>query len=689
MSALRWKNGSLQRPTSICSEPCLFGQSKINTSECCWMCVSCKVCPACLVTCLLVCVSSARYVQPVWLPICWSACLLQGMSSVSGYLSVGLCVSCKDNEFLDEAGQCKSCPSDSQPNATLTGCERLPIVTLVPTSLWFVLPVTFSLAGVMCTIFTFGVFLVFNKTPFLVASGRELCYILLFGISISYITSVAMLARPSMFTCLIRRFALGVSLCFVYAAILTKTNRIFRIFSVGIKAMVKRPSYTSPKSQIFICLALVSVQVVGAFTWLGFEKPDVILTHHQKGQLVLRCRASQIATIVSLLYNIFLIILCTVYAFKTRKIPQNFNEAKYIAFTMYSTCIVWVAFVPIYFGANHDFKCCHCFPRSRVTSLCMCVNISATVALFCLFAPKVYIVLLQPHKNVRQTSAASLSTSGKATTRNFYDPSTASTGLSGGGVTGRLGRGEGVYQGHELLLLQRPERRCVLRGTPANPLPFLTPKPTISPGSHGLPGTTVAMTTTQASLPPQQHSPAQAASARDFRKRNSTGHVILYTPPSPSPSCPYPGLVVHPSPTYYGRDPHSMDNEIIEEDEDIIEEEKRNMFHQEEEEEEEGEEEAGEQDGMIPRVASSPSKFSRGYEDANGAGVLSRLSDVTSGFPERNHYEGKRPHMVPMCRHSCHTHPLPPLDDWGREDAEDSSSCDEARPARMLVTDIS
>ena len=56
-------------------------------------------------------------------------------------------------------------------------------------------------------------------------------------------------------------------------------------------------------------------------------------------------------------YNIVLIIICTVYGVKTRKIPQNFNEAKCIAFTMYSTCIVWLAFIPIYFGASGgDFK---------------------------------------------------------------------------------------------------------------------------------------------------------------------------------------------------------------------------------------------------------------------------------------------------------------------------------------------
>ena len=46
----------------------------------------------------------------------------------------------------------------------------------------------------------------------------------------------------------------------------------------------------------------------------------------------------------------------TIYAFKTRKIPENYNEAKYIAFTMYSTCIVWLAFIPIYFGTKNDFK---------------------------------------------------------------------------------------------------------------------------------------------------------------------------------------------------------------------------------------------------------------------------------------------------------------------------------------------
>lgn len=251
---------------------------------------------------------------------------------------------------------CQSCDDKSKPNPNRTGCVRLPEVYIEFSSPWFLLPAAFCIFGMITTIFVLVVFIRYNRTPVIMASGRELCYLLLLGIFMSYATAFVMLVRPSPVLCAIRRLGIGVSLCFIYAALLTKTNRIYRIFNVGIKAMVKRPSYTSPRSQILICTCLVSVQVVGGLTWLGFEKPATEYRLHEKDYLAMECRSSQVATMMSLFYNMFLIVLCTVYAFKTRKIPQNFNEAKYIAFTMYSTCIVWSAFIPIYFGANHDFR---------------------------------------------------------------------------------------------------------------------------------------------------------------------------------------------------------------------------------------------------------------------------------------------------------------------------------------------
>lgn len=105
-----------------------------------------------------------------------------------------------------------------------------------------------------------------------------------------------------------------------------------------------------------LCTGLTAVQLVGAIFWLIIEPPDTKEIHPYPLTAVLTCRVSTFSLMMSLVYNMFLILMCTLYAFKTRKIPENFNEAKYIGFTMYSTCIVWLAFVPIYFGTNNDYK---------------------------------------------------------------------------------------------------------------------------------------------------------------------------------------------------------------------------------------------------------------------------------------------------------------------------------------------
>lgn len=98
------------------------------------------------------------------------------------------------------------------------------------------------------------------------------------------------------------------------------------------------------------------MQLIGVVGWLIVDAPTTKEVHPYRLSAVLTCGISNVSLILSLGYNMVLILLCTVYAFKTRKIPENFNEAKYIGFTMYSTCIVWLAFVPIYFGTNNDYK---------------------------------------------------------------------------------------------------------------------------------------------------------------------------------------------------------------------------------------------------------------------------------------------------------------------------------------------
>jgi hypothetical protein len=89
-------------------------------------------------------------------------------------------------------------------------------------------------------------------------------------------------------------------------------------------------------------------------------------------------------------FDFFLIAMCTLYAFKTRNVPENFNEAKFIGFTMYTTLVIWIAFVVIYLSSEH-----------KVTTLCLCISFSALFALFLLFFPRCYIIIFKPEKNNR------------------------------------------------------------------------------------------------------------------------------------------------------------------------------------------------------------------------------------------------------------------------------------------------
>ncbi|KAG8233701.1 hypothetical protein J437_LFUL013353 [Ladona fulva] len=303
------------------------------------------------------------------------------------------CVACREDAYVFN-DTCIACGAGRAPGPDRSHCLRLPAQVIRWGSPWAVAPLVLSACGIIATIFTAAVFVRFNATPIIMASGRELCYVLLTGILSCYLMPFLILAPPTPVTCGALRVGLGICLSLCYSAIFTKTNRISRIFNRGVKS-IKRPSYTSPRSQIVICLGIVSVQLLGAVIWLVIEKPATKEIYPYPLTAVLTCGVSTFSLMMSLVYNMVLIILCTLYAFKTRKIPENFNEAKYIGFTMYSTCIVWLAFIPIYFGTNNDYTI-------QISSMCMCIDISATVALGCLFTPKVYIVLFQPYKNVRQ-----------------------------------------------------------------------------------------------------------------------------------------------------------------------------------------------------------------------------------------------------------------------------------------------
>ncbi|XP_051861112.1 metabotropic glutamate receptor 2 isoform X3 [Drosophila albomicans] len=372
MSEVKFKLLHPKPPESVCSLPCERGQAKryVEGESCCWHCFNC---------------TTYQIRHP------------------------------------DDETHCLVCQLGTLPDAHKKYCRPIPEVYLRPESAWAIGAMAFSATGILITLFVVGVFVRHNETPIVRASGRELSYILLAGIFMCYGVTFVLVLKPTNIVCAIQRFGVGFCFTVVYAALLTKTNRIARIFKAG-KQSAKRPSFISPKSQLVICTCLVSVQVRHSnpmhsvdtifiyVCWFSLRLQILIngvwmviapshAMHHyptREDNLLVCDSYIDASYMIAFFYPILLIVVCTVYAVLTRKIPEAFNESKHIGFTMYTTCVIWLAFVPLYFGtANHV--------PLRITSMSVTISLSASVTIACLFSPKLYIILVRPERNVRQS----------------------------------------------------------------------------------------------------------------------------------------------------------------------------------------------------------------------------------------------------------------------------------------------
>ncbi|XP_061755356.1 metabotropic glutamate receptor 5-like [Nerophis ophidion] len=307
------------------------------------------------------------------------------------------CTPCKDNEFVFDEYTCRSCLLGSWPTDDLRGCEPIPVQYVRWGDPEPIAAVVFACLGLLATLFVTSVFVKFWDTPVVKSSSRELCYIILAGICLGYLCTFSLITKPHIVCCYLQRLGIGLSPAMSYSALVTKTNRIARILAGSKKKIcTKKPRFMSACAQLVIAFLLILLQLAIIVALLVIEPPEVIHDYPSIREVHLICNLTTLGVVAPLGYNGLLILSCTFYAFKTRNVPANFNEAKYIAFTMYTTCIIWLAFVPIYFGSNY-----------KIITMCFSVSLSATVALCCMFVPKVYIMLAKPEKNVRSAFTTS------------------------------------------------------------------------------------------------------------------------------------------------------------------------------------------------------------------------------------------------------------------------------------------
>ena len=209
----------------------------------------------------------------------------------------------------------------------------------------------------------------------------------------------------------VQRFFLNkTSLKTFSGSILIRTNRVSRIFN---EKLLRTGTINCLDNhwQLLILASLLTTEMALSVVWVFGSSttvlPQVIYSKNSEdASLICNLAGSQIGFSLWLIYNAGLVVVCTYQAFLVRKVPQNYNESRLIAFNMTTICITVLVYIPSYLGTSAWYR--------TVISSFMFIFLG-TLTWASIFAPKIYIILFRPHKNIPMRPSVSSITLGVIT----------------------------------------------------------------------------------------------------------------------------------------------------------------------------------------------------------------------------------------------------------------------------------
>ncbi|KAM9359541.1 extracellular calcium-sensing receptor-like [Symphorus nematophorus] len=307
------------------------------------------------------------------------------------------CIPCSEGKISNDIDSidCTSCQEDFWPSPQHDHCVPKKTEFLSYNEPLGICLTAASLLGTFISAVVLSIFIYYHRTPIVRANNSELSFQILLSLKLCFLCSLLFIGQPRLWTCQLRHAAFGISFVLCISCILVKTMVVLAVFKASKPGGGASLKWFGVLQQRGTVMVLTSIQAAICTAWLVSASPFPHKnTQYYNDKIVYECVVgSTVGFVVLLGYIGLLAILSFLIAFIARNLPDSFNEAKLITFSMLIFCAVWVAFVPAYISSPGNYA--------------DAVEVFAILAssfglLVALFGPKFYIILLRPERNTKK-----------------------------------------------------------------------------------------------------------------------------------------------------------------------------------------------------------------------------------------------------------------------------------------------